>query len=68
MTARKASDAIHTTLIPVPAIEEQKIISSISDSTLKPAILTVVEPLNEQLTVKDDTVPKPLPESLYKEE
>ena len=70
MTARTASDAIHTTSIPVPTIEEQKkFFSSISGSTLKPAILSVVDPFNEQFTVKEnETVPRPLPERLYKEE
>ena len=70
MTARTASDATHTTHVPVPTTEEQiKFFSSISGSTLKPAILSVVQPFNEQFTMKEnDTLPKPLPESLYKEE
>ena len=42
---------------------------SISGSTVRPAVLSLITPFNEQYTCKEiDNVPKPLPDSLFKEE
>ena len=43
--------------------------TSISGSTLRPAVLSLITPFNEQYTCKEiDNVPKPLPDSLFKED
>ena len=66
----RSNPGIQTTRTPVPTSEEQKsFFTSISGSTLKPAVLSLVTPFNEQYTYKEiDNVPKPLPNSLFKVE
>ena len=55
---------------PAPTPEEQKnLFTTISGSTVKPAVLSLVAPFNEQYTFDEiDHVPKPLSDSLFKEE
>lgn len=68
--ATRSNPGIQNTRTPPPTSEEQKIFfASISGSTVKPAVLSLVTPFNEQYTCKEiDNVPKPLPDSLFKEE
>ena len=68
--ATRSNPGIQTTRIPAPTSEEQQsLFTSISGSTAKPAVLSLVTPFNEQYTYKEiDDVPKTLPDSLFKEE
>ena len=66
----RSNPGILTTRTPAPTSEEQQsFFTSISGSTVKPAVLSLVTPFNEQYTYKEiDNVPKTLPDSLFKEE
>ena len=68
--ATTSNPGIQTTRTPAPTSEEQKsFFSSISGTAVKPAVLSLVTPFNEQYTCKEiDNVPMPLPDSLFKEE
>ena len=68
--AIRSNPGIQNTRTPAPTSEEQKsFFASISGSTVKPAVLSLVTPFNEQYSCKEiDNVPKPLPDSLFKEE
>lgn len=68
--ATRSNPGIQNTRTPAPTSEEQKsFFTSISGSTVKPAVLSLVTPFNEQYTCKEiDNVPKPWPDSLFKEE
>ena len=69
MTTR-CNPGIQITRTPAPTPEEQKtFFTSISGCTVKPAVLSLVTPFNEQYTYREiDNVPKPLPNSLFKRE
>ena len=68
--ATRSNPGIQTTRTPAPTPEEQKnFFTSISGSAVKPAVLSLVTPFNERYTCKEiDNVPKPLSDSLFKEE
>ena len=69
--ATRSNFGIHTTRTPAPTPEEQKknVFSSISGSTVKLAVLSLVTPFNDQYTCKEiDNALKPLPDSFFKEE
>ena len=61
---------IETTGIPPPTADEQKFfLESISKSHMKPAVLSLVPPFNEQYTCNEIyNLPKSLPDRLYREE
>ena len=69
--ATRSNFGIHTTRTPAPTPEEQKkkVFSSISGSTVKLAVLSLVTPFNDRYTCKEiDYAIKPLPDSFFKEE
>ena len=61
---------IKTTGIPAPTADEQKsFFESIFRTQVKPAVLSLVPPFNEQYACKEiDNLPKSLPDRLYREE
>ncbi|XP_022785983.1 uncharacterized protein LOC111326282 [Stylophora pistillata] len=68
--ATRSNPGIQITRTPAPTPEEHKnFFTSISGCTVKPAVLSLVTPFNEQYICKEiDNIPKPLPISLFKEE
>ena len=68
--ATRANPGVQTMRTPAPTPEEQtNFFTSISGSTVKPAVLSLVAPFNEQYTFDEiDHVPKPLSDSLFEEE
>ena len=66
----RSDPGIKTTGIPAPTADEQKFFfESISKTQVKPAVLSLVPPFNEQFACKEiDNLPKSLPDRLYREE
>lgn len=64
----RSNPGIQPTRTPAPTPEEQKtIFRSISGCTVKPAVLSLVPPLNQQYTCKeiDNWYPSPCPTALF---